>query len=61
LANLSPQAARDGSAEFVRWSGVVDGVPGNAGADKVTARYIKADFSVNIWVFLDEIKVLGVE
>ncbi|WP_260871335.1 DUF4855 domain-containing protein [Paenibacillus sp. Y412MC10] len=62
LATVSPPSAHDAaSAEFVRWSGSADGVPGKAGADKVFARYVKIEFPVNVWVFLDEIEVLGMD
>ncbi|WP_246059557.1 DUF4855 domain-containing protein [Paenibacillus lautus] len=62
LATVSPPPAQDAaSAEFVRWSGSADGVPGKAGADKVYARYVKVEFPVNVWVFLDEIEVLGLD
>ncbi|MCU6710257.1 DUF4855 domain-containing protein [Paenibacillus sp. J5C_2022] len=62
LATASPPSVQDAvSAEFVRWSGITDGVPGKAGADKVYARYVKVEFPVNVWVFLDEIEVLGVD
>ncbi|GIP36593.1 DUF4855 domain-containing protein [Paenibacillus sp. J2TS4] len=62
LATVSPPPAQDAaSAEFVRWSGVADGVPGKAGADKVYARYVKVEFPVNVWVFLDEIEILGID
>jgi len=62
LATVSPTLAQDAAtAEFVRWSGITDGVPGKAGADKVYARYVKVEFPVNVWVFLDEIEVLGVD
>ncbi|MFD0872271.1 Unsaturated glucuronyl hydrolase [Chlamydia abortus] len=40
------------------WSG---NVPGKAGADKVYARYVKVEFPVNVWVFLDEIEILGID
>ncbi|MEF2246714.1 DUF4855 domain-containing protein [Paenibacillus sp. IITD108] len=62
LATVSPSSAQDAiSADFVRWSGVTDGVPGKAGADKVYARYVRVEFPVNVWVFLDEIEVLGID
>ncbi|MCV4231244.1 DUF4855 domain-containing protein [Virgibacillus sp. LDC1] len=62
LATVSPPPAHDAvSAEFVKWSGSADGVPGKAGADKVYARYVKVEFPVNVWVFLDEIEVLGLD
>ncbi|MGN7382608.1 DUF4855 domain-containing protein [Paenibacillus sp. SAFN-117] len=62
LATVSPPPAQDAaSAEFVSWSGVADGVPGKAGADKVYARYVKVEFPVNVWVFLDEIEILGID
>ncbi|MEC0256845.1 DUF4855 domain-containing protein [Paenibacillus lautus] len=62
LATVSPPPAHDTvSAEFVKWSGSADGVPGKAGADKVYARYVKVEFPVNVWVFLDEIEVLGLD
>ncbi|MFC0391629.1 DUF4855 domain-containing protein [Paenibacillus mendelii] len=61
LATVSPTPSQNGaSAEFMRWDGAKDGVPGNAGADKVYARYVKVEFPVNVWVFLDEIEVLGI-
>ncbi|MHA2855705.1 DUF4855 domain-containing protein [Paenibacillus lautus] len=62
LATVSPPPAQDAaSAEFVGWSGITDGVPGESGADKVSARYVKVEFPVNVWVFLDEIEVLGID
>lgn len=62
LATVSPpQAQGDASAEFLRWSGSVDGVPGKEGADKVFARYVKVEFPVDVWVFLDEIEILGLD
>lgn len=62
LANVSPpQAQGDASAEFMGWSGSADGVPGKAGADKVFARYVKVEFPVDVWVFLDEIEILGLD
>ncbi|WP_018755915.1 DUF4855 domain-containing protein [Paenibacillus terrigena] len=62
LATVTPPPAQDAaSAEFVSWSGIIDGVPGEAGADKVYARYVKVEFPVNVWVFLDEIEVLGID
>ncbi len=62
LATVTPPPAQDAaSTEFVGWSGITDGVPGEAGADKVSARYVKVEFPVNVWVFLDEIEVLGID
>ncbi|RED75034.1 DUF4855 domain-containing protein [Cohnella phaseoli] len=62
LATVSPSSAPNtATAQFVRWNGITDGVPGKAGADKVYARYVKVEFPVNVWVFLDEIEVLGVD
>ncbi len=62
LGTVTPSPAQDAAAaEFVSWNGIIDGVPGEAGADKVYARYVKVEFPVNVWVFLDEIEVLGID
>ncbi len=62
LATVSPSPAQNAvSTEFVRWSGLADGVPWKLGVDKVYARYVRVEFPVNVWVFLDEIEVLGID
>ncbi|UVI33489.1 DUF4855 domain-containing protein [Paenibacillus spongiae] len=63
LAAVSPTPTQHGSAsaEFMKWNGAIDGVPGIPGADKVYARYVKVEFPINVWVFIDEIEVLGID
>ncbi|MGZ9584277.1 DUF4855 domain-containing protein [Paenibacillus marinisediminis] len=62
LATVSQTPSQNGvSADFMKWNGAIDGVPGNPGADKVYARYVKVEFPINVWVFIDEIEVLGID
>lgn len=43
------------------WDGSIDGLPkGNPNANMVTARYVKIHFTTDVWVFLDEIEIWGV-
>lgn len=43
------------------WDGAADGLPqGNPNADMVRARYVKVTFTTDVWVFVDEIEIWGV-
>ncbi|WP_062108687.1 DUF4855 domain-containing protein [Bacillus niameyensis] len=44
------------------WDGSIDGLPrGNKHAEMVYARYVQVKFTTDVWVFLDEIEILGVD
>lgn len=57
----APQLDNSATTDFFKWNGIKDGVPGNPGADKVYARYVKVEFPIGIWTFIDEIEVLGLD
>lgn len=43
------------------WDGAVNGVPGFPSASMVYARYVKVTFTKEVWTFIDEIEVWGVD
>lgn len=56
------QTGEEGLTQFFTWDGAVDGFPkGNPHADKVYAQYVRVTIPQDVWIFIDEVEIWGVD